>query len=184
MSDDWPHELHADPATLDREFASVVTRFQHPLAAFLYQSVRDREQARDLTQEVFVKAHRALARYDSTRPFSTWLFAIAANHARDHLRRRQARIPTVSADHLDQPEPRSPEARPDEALAHRELGEQLDAALGQLPLEERELVVLRHVAGLGIDEIAQALGLAPANAKTKLFRARQRLQALLADQPE
>lgn len=157
-------------------FGDVVERYQQPIASFIYSFVFDVETARDLTQEVFVKAFRSLPSFDPSRPLSSWLFGIASNHARDFIRRR--RIPT---DSLDETGENIPDGGADPAKASflRELGDSLSAALAMLPLDDRELVLMRHVAELSVPEIAAISNLSEANVKVRLFRARQRLQAIL-----
>jgi RNA polymerase sigma-70 factor (ECF subfamily) len=174
----WPYELGTSLPTLQRDFELVVATFERPLVQFLFRFVFDHGTALDLAQETFVKAFQNLSRYDNTRAFSTWLFAIASNLAKDHVRkttRRTALFAGAAADSADE----VCFNQPDRNLDTRELGDAIEAAIASLPLIYREPLLFRHAAGLSIDETAEALGTSTAVVKTRLFRARQLLQETL-----
>lgn len=172
----WPHELGASSSTLQNSFEAVVLQFQRPLAQYLFRFVFREDVALDLTQETFVKAFQNLHRYDPVRPFSTWIFSIASNLAKDHLRKvtRVAEVPLE-----EELEVESDCRRPDHRLDASELGRAIEESIAALPLNYREPLVLRHTAGLSIEEIAQVLGVTEAVVKTRLFRARAKLQESL-----
>lgn len=174
----WPYELGASQSALQSDFDAVVRQFQRPLAQYLHRYVCQREAAIDLTQETFVKAYQNLHRYDPTRPFSTWIFSIASNLAKDRLRKttRAAEVPYSELDDLGE----APcFQRPDRQLDASELGQALEAAIAALPLLYREPLVLRHTAGLSVEQTAEVLGTTAGVVKTRLFRARSRLQEAL-----
>ena len=178
----WPYERGTSHSTLHDEFERVVACFERPLAQFLFRFVFHRETTLDLAQETFVKAFQNLHRYDNTRPFSTWLFAIAANVAKDYLRKhaRRREVPFSTTPGEEHPgESTASLDQPDRQLATHELGDAIEAALVSLPLLYREPVLLRHTAGLSVDETAAALGISAGVVKTRLFRARQMLQETL-----
>lgn len=174
----WPYELGASISTLRDHFESVVAQFERPLAQFLYRFVFRPETALDLAQETFVKAFQNLHRYDSARPFSTWLFSIASNLAKDYLR-KHAHITTTPLDEalVDGYEPCF--RQPDRQLEATELGQALEAAIASLPLIYREPLLLRHTAGLSVGQTAEVLGTSDGVVKTRLFRARAKLQESL-----
>jgi len=174
----WPYELGTTLPTLQRDFELVVTTFERPLVGFLFRFVLDHATTLDLAQETFVKAFQNLSRYDNTRPFSTWLFAIAANLAKDHLRKTARRAGCVSLGTHESADEVSFD-QPDRNLETLELGNAIDAAIAALPLIYREPLLLRHIAGLSLDETADALGTSAGVVKTRLFRGRQLLQQTL-----
>jgi RNA polymerase sigma-70 factor (ECF subfamily) len=178
----WPYELGTSHSTLQNQFEVVVAQFERPLAQFLFRFVFQQEAALDLAQETFVKAFRNLHRYDNARPFSTWLFAIASNVAKDHLRKNARRAELIASAATWQ-EASTPETlcvdQPDRQLDAYELGDAIERAIASLPLVYREPLLLRHTAGLSIEETGDALGTSPGVIKTRLFRARQMLQETL-----
>jgi RNA polymerase sigma-70 factor (ECF subfamily) len=172
----WPYELGASASTLQKVFDCAVVQFQRPLAQYLYRFVFRQDTALDLTQETFVKAFQNLHRYDSTRPFSTWLFSIASNLAKDHLR-KVTRITEVPLSEVAEKD--SDYRQPDRQLESFELGRAIEDAIAALPELYREPLLLRHTAGLSVEQTADVLGTTAAVVKVRLFRARAKLQGLL-----
>jgi len=172
----WPYELGASASTLQKAFDCVVAQFQKPLAQYLYRFVFRQDAALDLAQETFVKAFQNLHRYDSTRPFSTWLFSIASNLAKDHLRKisRVTEVPLNESIEED-----TKYRQPDRQLETSELGDAIEEAIGALPALYREPLLLRHTAGLTVEQTADVLGTSVSAVKVRLFRARTKLQELL-----
>jgi RNA polymerase sigma-70 factor (ECF subfamily) len=168
-------------------FGVLVRRYQRRLTAFLGQLVGDMELARELSQEAFIRAWGALDRFDPQFRFSTWLFRIAHNLGIDQLRRR--RLQTVSLVRQDADGEDVELAVIDaskDPLGHfenRELAEAMRVAISELRPEYRELVLLRHFAGLSYQDIAELKGMPLGTVKNKLFRAhsvlRSKLQAYL-----
>jgi RNA polymerase sigma-70 factor (ECF subfamily) len=167
-------------------FTLLVDRYRTRLFRFIERYTNDAEDARDVTQEVFLKVYGALDSYDSKYKFSTWLFRIAGNAAIDHLRRRKVRalpleLPVDDEGGERRVEPR--ELRPDplEDLTRSRLRKALDAAIQKLPDEYRELISLRHYGEMPYEEIADLKKMPLGTVKNKLFRARQALRDLLPD---
>ncbi len=174
----WPYEFGASASTLHEAFASVVAHFQRPLAQFMFRFVHRQDAALDLTQEAFVKAFQNLHRYDSARSFSTWLFALASNLAKDHLRKHGQRE-EVPWEEQFEGDGDLPVRRPDHQVEAAELGAAIEHAIADLPLIYREPLLLRHTAGLSVEQTAEALETSVGVIKTRLFRARARLQEAL-----
>ncbi|HEX5175618.1 MAG TPA: RNA polymerase sigma factor [Chthoniobacteraceae bacterium] len=174
----WPYEFGTSLPTLQRDFELVVATFERPLVQFLFRFVFDQGTALDLAQETFVKAFQNLSRHDNRRAFSTWLFAIAANLAKDHARKTTRRTALFAGAAAESPHEVCFN-QPDRNLDNRELGNAIEAAIASLPLLYREPLLFRHTAGLSINETAEALGTSVAVVKTRLFRARQLLQQTL-----
>jgi len=166
-------------------FGILVRRYQRRLTAFLGQLVGDMELARELSQEAFIRAWGALDRFDPQFRFSTWLFRIAHNLGIDQLRRR--RLQTVSLVRQDADGEDVELAVIDaskDPLGHfenRELAEAMRLAISELRPEYRELVLLRHFAGLSYQDIAELKGMPLGTVKNKLFRAHSVLRSKLQE---
>ena len=170
-------------------YRELIRRYERPLFSLLYRMVRDRELAEDLAQETFVKALNAIESYRPEFKFSSWIFKIANNAAIDHLRRRE--LDTLSLEgspHAETPEAVEATAlqigdrqeSPLDTVEARELGGQIEQAIGQLRPEYRSCILLRHVEGRAYEEIAEILNLPLGTVKTYIHRARNELRQALA----
>jgi RNA polymerase sigma-70 factor (ECF subfamily) len=167
-------------------FGTLVERYQDRLVSFLFRMLRDIETAHDLAQEVFVRVYQALDRYDPQFKFSTWTFRVAHNLAIDELRRRKVRwVPLQRQDAEDdsswERELPSEGPTPYQDLRNRLRGDAIQQAIDRLPDDYRELIVMRHMAELSYEEIAQLKKMPLGTVKNKLFRGRQMLKDRLAD---
>lgn len=163
----------------------LVLRYQRPVFALIRRMLRDSATAEDLTQDVFVKAFRALASYDRRRKFSSWLFKIAHNTAIDQLRRRQLDTVALETPGSSGPDlvaflPDSQAASPDERMQRRDLAGAIEGAIALLRPEYREVVVLRYQQDLSYEEIAEVMDLPLGTVKTHLHRARKAMAQHLA----
>jgi RNA polymerase sigma-70 factor (ECF subfamily) len=156
-------------------FSNLLELYESRVFSFLLRLVRNPSDAEDLAQETFLKAFRSIASYDPGRPMISWLLRIAHNSAVDFLRRRGA--PCVPADVLENSP--DPGRLPEEEVSDILLRDLIDALLGRLSLVDREVLVLRHREGLDYMEMARVLDLPEGTVKVRLFRARERLKALL-----
>jgi RNA polymerase sigma-70 factor (ECF subfamily) len=166
------------------QFEALVARYQNRLFRFVCRFTNDAEDARDVTQEVFLKVYGALDSFDPRYRFSTWLFRVAGNAAIDHLRRRRARTISLDLPPADDGESRAIDPKdqgpdPLEQLSRRRLRRAIDEAIEKLPDDYRELISLRHYGELPYEEIAELKRLPLGTVKNKLFRARQALRDLL-----
>jgi len=166
-------------------FTLLVRRYQRRLTGFLGQLVGDIEVARELSQEAFVRSWSALSRFDRRYRFSTWLFRIAHNLGIDHLRRRRLKTMPLYRTDADggEVEVVMPDSGKDPLghLENRALGSELRQVIDGLRPEYRELVLLRHFAGLSYQEIADFKEMPLGTVKNKLFRAHSVLRNALAD---
>lgn len=180
----------ADLAADGREaaFAELLSRYERPIFSLVYRMVRDRTLAEDLSQEAFIRAFNAIGSYNPSFKFSSWIFKIANNHTIDHLRKKQ--LDTISihgSPHATSAQEQentrlvvqSGDESPAEYVEHRELGSQIEQAIGQLRPEYRSAILLRHVEGYAYDEIAEIMDLPLGTVKTYLHRARRELKELL-----
>jgi RNA polymerase sigma-70 factor (ECF subfamily) len=173
----------------EKAYRELLGRYQRPVFSLIYRMVRDREQAEDLAQETFVRVFNNIDRYDPAYKFSSWIFKIATNLTIDWIRRKE--VPTVSIDgsryatSSDDIEAstitvESDDENPEELLESRELGSQIEAAIGKLRPEYRQAIVLRHIDDLPYEDIAQIMALPLGTVKTYIHRGRKELQDMLA----
>jgi RNA polymerase sigma-70 factor (ECF subfamily) len=163
-------------------FDVLVGRWDRKIQGAIYRIMGPEEDARDLCQETFLKAYRALGTFKKEARFSSWLYQIALNVCRDRLRRRKSR-PQVSLDELMEAGEIAPVGRgpsPLDLIEANELSRAVAAAVDSLPQEQREVIVLKEYQGLTFLEIAQALDVPISTVKTRLYRGldqlRQRLE--------
>ena len=162
-------------------FRVLVQRHERPVYHIVWRMVTNTENARDLVQETFVKAYRALEQFDQARTFSFWINRIATNISIDFLRKRRLR--TVSID----PDPRDEERRPpmlrdenplpDRVLEMRRMGEALGLLVDRLAPHYRVVIHLRHAQQRSYDEIAELLDLPLGTVKARLHRAHNQMRA-------
>lgn len=155
-----------------RAFAELVRRHQDRVFRFVLRMTGSRDEAMDLTQETFIKAWEALPRWQPQAQFRTWLFQIARNGALDVLRRRSLAQLVPIDDEAAVP---AHAPRPDEQLDTRQRVGLLDTMLRKLPVEHREILLMREVEGLSYSEIATALGIQEGTVKSRIARARANL---------
>ncbi len=163
----------------DREaFAELMNAYQAPVYGYLVRCGVPAASRDDVFQEIFVKIHLAAASYQPSRPLRPWLFTIAANSVRNHLRDegRRRGVTTARADS------RPSEDHGPQALAEiHETIAWLEQALPRLPLEQREVLLLGSVAGLRLQDIAAVLEIPLNTVKTLTRRARMSLAKALAE---
>ena len=167
-------------------FGTLVDRYQTRLLNFVNRTIGARERAEDLVQEVFIRVFRHLHRFDQTKKFSTWIYTIASNLAKNELRNR-SRNPLVlfqtikrnwEADHRPL-QFEDPHHRPDDLYRQRQLRELVQWAVGQLPEHHREVFVLRELEGKSYQEIAEITGCNLGTVKSRLNRARNSFAQLI-----
>ena len=156
----------------DRALDVLMQRWQVPLRAFLYRYLQNEADALDLAQETFVRVYRHRANYREGARFSTWMFQIALNLARDHARRR-ARRPWVA---LEEAPEAVGEGDPRASALGAERARAVRAAIGELPESLREAVLLFEYEHKSHAEIAQIVGATAKAVETRLHRAREQLR--------
>jgi RNA polymerase sigma-70 factor (ECF subfamily) len=163
-----------------RAFGELADRFRNRLLNFIYRMVGDRERAEDLVQEAFIRVHRHLHRFDPSKKFTTWVYTIASNLAKNELRNR-SRSPLVFYESARAPrdEEHRPlqfedsRSRPDDMFANRYLKELVDATVAQLSPHHRKVFILRELEGKSYEEIAEITNCNLGTVKSRLNRARQ-----------
>jgi RNA polymerase sigma-70 factor, ECF subfamily len=166
--------------------AELVAEHQRMVVQLAVNLLGDREEALDLSQEVFLRVFRTIGRFRGQSSLRTWIYRIAINQARNRHRfwRRRHRADQVSLDQHVAAHGEfvsAGEARPDRMLAQKELAARLQSALDHLPFDQRIAIVLREIDGLSYDEIAYSLGVAVGTVKSRLTRARHALRQELRE---
>lgn len=177
-------------ASLDgdlRAFGELVKRYDQRLLNFVYRTIGDRERGQDLVQETFVRVYRHLHRFDQSKKFSTWIYTIASNLAKNELRNR-SRNPLVlfqtlkknwDADHRPL-EWEDTQYKPDDLFRKRNLRAKVEQAVAQLPEHHRVVFVLREMEGKTYEEIADITGCNLGTVKSRLNRARNNFANIIA----
>src|ERR671938_1511320 len=171
----------------ERAFQELVERYQTRLLNFIYRTIGDREKAEDLVQEVFIRVYRHIHRFDATKRFSTWIYTIASNLAKNELRNRSRNplvlFQTIKKNWQDEDRPLQFEdasSRPDDLYRKRHLRELVESSVDQLPEHHRQVFVLRELEGKSYEEIAEITGCNLGTVKSRLNRARNNFAAVIA----
>lgn len=143
----------------------------------VYHITHNPNEVDDITQEVFIKAYQSLAAFRGGS-FRAYLARIARNHCYDTLRRKRVRKETLYGDMTVEPWP-GVEEGPEDAVLNKELAGEVRELLAQLGEVDREIIVLRHLNQFSYDEIAEALSMRPGAVRTRISRARQKMQELV-----
>jgi len=159
-------------------FEGLVRRYQGRIVRFVRTLIGRADDAEDLAQEVFVRAHKALSRFRGQSWFRTWLYTVASNVARTHRHSQQREEPVwVDSGHDDTTAFDPPDmADFESAWLTRDT---IERALDQLPQELRVAVTLRDVHGLEYRDIAETMGVPIGTVESRIFRARQRLRLVI-----
>ena len=171
----------------ERAFEELVERYQARLLNFVYRTIGDREKAEDLVQEVFIRVYRHLHRFDRSKKFSTWIYTIASNLAKNELRNR-SRNPLVLFQGIKKQwqEDERPlqfedtTSRPDDLYRKRHLRELVEQTVEQLPEHHRQVFVLRELEGKSYEEIAEITSCNLGTVKSRLNRARNSFAEIIA----
>jgi RNA polymerase sigma-70 factor (ECF subfamily) len=168
-------------------FSELVRRYQRKAYSVALGMLRDADDARDVSQDAFLKVHRSLSTFEGDAQFFTWLYRIVMNLCIDHLRKRRGqRIEfdeTVGQEGGD-PTGISPHRigfDPQEALKNKELRRSLMEALQKLTPAHRAILIMREVDGLSYQEMADILGCSIGTVMSRLFHARKKMQGMLLE---
>src|ERR671915_2230424 len=154
-------------------FNQLVLRWERPIYALAYRVIGRDEDARDVAQETFLRAFRALPGFKGQAKFSSWLYRIALNLCRDWIR-RQRRAPVMQAPEgvelVDLVSERGPVESIEDLVARRELSAVVEEAMALLPEEQRTAIVLKEYHGMTFQEIADLQGCPLSTVKTRLYQ--------------
>ena len=171
-----------------KAFRALVEAHQSRLFAVAYGMLRDRDDAMDVVQDAFIKAHRKLAEFEGNAAFSTWLYRICVNLCIDK-KRADARRKKVDLDDAlsvddslyaeSEIGPRLSGGNPLKTTTDKELGKEIARAMETLSEDHRAILLLREVEGMSYEEIADTLGIPRGTVMSRLFHARKNMQRLL-----
>jgi RNA polymerase sigma-70 factor (ECF subfamily) len=164
-------------------FDSLVSRHYRGIYNMTYRMLGNAEDASDLTQETFLRAYTRLETFQLGRPFTAWIRRIATNLCIDHLRQRGQ--PTLSLEErlesgVEEADSR-PEGSPVERMEMAEDSQRVLAAVQRLPAKQRAVLVMRHIEGMTLEEIAAALRWPLGTVKVNLFRGRQAVREMVGE---
>lgn len=160
---------------------AIFDRYHKKIYRIAYGVVRQREDALDIVQEVFIKLFRSVKNFKGKSHFYTYLYRMTLNTAIDHSRKMKK----VSTQNLDQDKGFQPsdeaEKRPDRIFLHKELKERVNWAMGKLPPDQRAALLFREVEGLSYQGMAETMGCSIGTVMSRLHYGRKRIQELLKD---
>jgi RNA polymerase sigma-70 factor (ECF subfamily) len=175
-----PHERDVDIIKRCREgnlssFKKIVDKYQRPMIALAYRMLGNYEDARDISQEAFVRAYRSIDLFDESRKFSSWLYRIATNLCIDMLRKRkkQTAYNTLGNDSFG-----STTENPLSELEKKDRHAILMRSINRLSPRQKAVIVLRDIRGLLSKEVAKILDCSEATVRAHLFVARKRLRKI------
>ena len=181
------HDLARACGGDSQAFDRVVDAYKERIFTHVLRMVRHRQDAEDLTQETFMRAYRYLHLYDPSRPFRSWLYAIATNTALNGLRARGRRGIEASFDDNWHPSTadapvNNPTPNPRQGAVRSELADKLSEAVAALAPTSAALIHLHYTEGMSIREAAEVVGMSEGAAKTALCRARKQLRERLIEE--
>ncbi len=161
-------------------FGKIVTAYQKKTYGIAYGFVGNREDALEMAQEAFVKAYKAIARFDTDLPFYPWLYRIVKNTCLNHLKKRKRRGETSLDGLMDLGyDPPSPNHTPERCAELADLQHSIVEGLGELSDSHREIITLRHLHELSYIEISECLDIPKGTVMSRLHSARHRLRDVM-----
>ena len=157
-------------------FKELIDRYRSQVAGIAYKMVGDYDDAKDITQMVFVKTFYNIKRFDTTKRFSTWLYRIAVNASIDYIRKFKKHKFEELDDVTEPKDATLATATPEQNYELKQLREHILEASQKLNEKQRTAFVLKDLEGLDIDEIAQIMGMPQATVRWYLHRARKHLR--------
>lgn len=162
-------------------FSRLVEAYQRPVYNLTYRMLGNAQEAEDAAQETFLRAFSRLQQYKPEHKFSTWILSIANNHCIDRLRKRRATFVSIDDNPvLQNLEDDAP--LPERTALRREHSREIQTLLEELDPDYRTPLILRHWEELSYDEIAETMGITVSAVKSRLFRARQKMAAIVEEQ--
>lgn len=167
-----------------KAFDLLVLKYQQKVANLVSRYIRDPSETLDVTQEAFIKAYRALPRFRGESAFYTWLYRIAINTAKNFIVAQGRRPPSTGVDaevaeQLDVGVRLKEHATPENYLLEQEIAETVRNAINDLPEDLRTAITLRELEGLSYEEIARAMSCPIGTVRSRIFRAREAIDAKL-----
>ena len=159
----------------DRQaFELLLARYEKPIFNAAYRMLNSADDARDVTQTVFLKVYEHLDQYDPKYRFFSWVYRITLNESINWLKKAN-RLDTLDRDTVD------PASGPEQEASNEQLGEGMQAALMTISPDYRAVIVLKHLLACSYQEISEVLEIPEKTVKSRLYTARQLLQATLTE---
>jgi RNA polymerase sigma-70 factor (ECF subfamily) len=175
----------------EEAFRALFERYHRRAYSLAVGVVRNRDDALDVVQDAFIKAHRHIGKFEGNSSFYTWLYRIVMNLAIDHIRRTKRGRNVDYDDTLGHSEsdsvgddsllPRILDENPGKSLVRKEMREHIGLALGELSENHRAVLVMRELEGLSYEEMAEAMGCSKGTIMSRLFHARRNMQKRLLE---
>ena len=175
----------------EEAFRALFERYHRRAYSLAVGVVRNRDDALDVVQDAFIKAHRHIGKFEGNSTFYTWLYRIVMNLAIDHIRRTKRGRSVDYDDTLGHSEsdsvgedsllPRILDENPGKSLVRKEMREHIGTALGELSDNHRAVLVMRELEGLSYEEMAEAMGCSKGTIMSRLFHARRNMQKRLLE---
>lgn len=182
LSEDTEDAKKATKGNL-QSFEKLVKKYERFVVSCVYPIVKNPEDAKDISQETFLKAYKSLFTFKGESEFSTWLYKIAKNCALDFVRKQK--VTSLSSDSsgedgegFDIPDS-SEKTNPEKSALQKEKNEILYSAILLLSDEHREIIILRDINGYSYEQISQMLSIEQGTVKSRIFRAREALKKIL-----
>ena len=165
-------------------FDVLVLKYQNKIIRLIYRYVHDPDEARDVAQEAFIKAYKAIGRFRGDSAFYTWIYRIAINTAKNHLVASSRRPPKNDIDAQDAEQYEGAMglkeyATPERLLLKDEIQASIAKAIDELPDDLRTAIILRELEGLSYEEIAQTMECPIGTVRSRIFRARDAIDTRL-----
>lgn len=158
-------------------FGIIIKKYQNPIFNLAMRMVKDYDDAKDITQNTFIKAYSKLTSFDNDQVFFSWIYRIAVNESLNSIKSKK------SFNYLDD-EKFSISDSPDDSFVRNELYKSVNDAILELSPEYRTVIILKHLNGLSYQEISEITGITEEKVKSRLFTARKRLKDLLEKNSE
>ncbi len=163
-------------------FEALVSAYERRVYTLALRSTNSHEDALDITQEVFLKAYKALPSFRGESGFSTWLYRITMNKCVDFARsKKNITLESIDDENVLEIQDVKEKNQPEKSLEKNELRDEINIALNMISEEHRRVVVLRDVAGMKYADIAKALSIEEGTVKSRIARAREALRKILID---
>jgi len=172
-------------------FNEMVSRYWDRIYGMVHQLLRNQQDAEEVTQDAFIRAHRGLVNFRGESAFSTWLYQIATNLARNRYWYwwRRKRDKTVSFDQPVSDDNNTPLSEvfatemdtPGDITVTQELVDHIAVGMEKISAKHREILILRNVKNMAYEEIAEVLGISVGTVKSRIARARESLRAVIGE---
>ncbi|MBW1821370.1 MAG: RNA polymerase sigma factor, partial [Deltaproteobacteria bacterium] len=165
------------------EFSFFVDKYQGPIYNLVYRLTGSRLDAEDLAQETFIKAYKSLSNFQIKRKFFSWLYTIAINLTRNHLKKKKPLL-VENVEDLKPDNRHTDKNNPEINLIKHEQAQALESSIQRLPIALREAVILRYYFYLPFEEISRILCISLSGAKMRVYRALEKLENLMKGKAE